>query len=72
MKHPNKKIEAIRKEYAWALMSRKRIAAKSCFYMWIDEFQHITKIPMTENEILTAVANLRRNGKTKKVNLADL
>ena len=26
MKHPNKKIEAIRKEYAWALMSRKRIA----------------------------------------------
>ena len=26
MKHPNKKIEAIRKEYAWALISRKRIA----------------------------------------------
>lgn len=26
MKHPNKKVEAIRKEYAWALMSRKRIA----------------------------------------------
>lgn len=27
MKHPNKKYEAIRKEYAWALMVRKRIAA---------------------------------------------
>jgi hypothetical protein len=35
MKHPNKKYEKIRKEYAWALMSRKRMAVKSCFDWWL-------------------------------------
>ena len=58
MKHPNRKVEAIRKEYAWALISRKRMAAKSCFYYWIDEYQHIEQIPLTEVELKKALVNI--------------
>lgn len=72
MKHPNKKIEAIRKEYAWALMSRKRMAVKSCFYYWLDENANIEQIPMTEDELLNAVANIRRGGKTVRIGINDL
>lgn len=72
MKHPNKKVEAIRKEYAWALMSRKRMAAKSCFYYWLDENNNVEKIDLTEDELLTAMINIRRGGKTVSVELADL
>ena len=36
MKHPNKKVEAIRKEYAWALMSRKKVKARLVEYYLVE------------------------------------
>lgn len=72
MKHPNKKIEAIRKEYAWALMVRKRHAKNSCFYFWLDEYNRAEKVDLTEDELLNAIANIRRGGKTVSVELSDL
>jgi hypothetical protein len=62
MKHPNKKVEAIRKEYAWALMSRKRKAVKSAFYYWVGDTNQIEKINMTQNDLLTAIASIRQSG----------
>lgn len=71
MKHPNKKVEAIRKEYAWALMSRKRMAVKSCFDWWLTD-NYLEPIDMNEDNLLNALANIRRGGKTIKVELKDL
>lgn len=72
MKHPNRKVEAIRKEYAWALIVRKRNSVKSCFYYWVDEFSDVEPIDMTEDNLLNALANIRRGGKTIPVELVDL
>ena len=36
MKHPNKKVEAIRKEYAWALISRKKVKARLVQYYVLE------------------------------------
>ena len=71
MKHPNKKVEAIRKEYAWALMVHKRMNVKSCFDWWLAD-NYLEPIDMNENNLLVAVSNIRRGGKTIKVELADL
>ena len=73
MKHPNRKVEAIRKEYAWALMSRKRMAVKSCFNWWlVDEYAKCEPVNMTEDELLKALAELRHGGKTVRVELENL
>lgn len=72
MKHPNKKYEAIRKEYAWALMVRKRHAENSCFNFWLDKNDRVEKVNLTEDELLNAIANIRRGSKTVSVELSDL
>jgi hypothetical protein len=53
MKHPNKKIEAIRKEYAWALMSRKKTKARLVEYYLaeLDRRRNGKTIPMELNEL---------------------
>ncbi len=73
MKHPNKKVEAIRKEYAWALMARKRHLANSCFNFWLDNYTSpagFTKL--TENGLINALVEARRGGKTVEVELTNL
>jgi len=73
MKHPNKKVEAIRKEYAWALKLRKRHLANSCFNFWLDNYsQPAGFMKLTENSLTKALVDIRRGGKTIKVELADL
>lgn len=71
MKHPNRKVEAIRKEYAWALISLKRNGVQSCFDNWLDD-ERIEYVAMTEDGLLTALANIRRGGKTIRVELSEL
>lgn len=72
MKHPNKKYEAIRKEYAWALMVIKRHAENSCFNFWLDKHNRVEKVDLTEDLLLNAIANIRRGSKTVSVELSDL
>ena len=73
MKHPNKKYEAIRKEYAWALKLRKRHLANSCFNFWLNNYSKPAGfIKLTEDSLLNALADLRRGSKTISVELADL
>lgn len=72
MKHPNKKYEAIRKEYAWALMVRKRHAENSCFNFWLDKNDRVEKVDLTEDKLLNSIANIRRGSKIVSVELNDL
>lgn len=73
MKHPNKKIEAIRKEYAWALMSRKRHLANSCFKFWLENYTSPAGFTeLTKNGLINALVEARRGGKTIPVELNEL
>ena len=65
MKHPNKKVENLNR-------ARVKNKVKSCFYYWIDEYNHIEKIDLTEDDLLNAIANIRKNGKTVSVDLNQL
>lgn len=60
MKHPNKKIEAIRKEYAWALMVRKRHLANSCFNFWLDGKTKPTQ-PLSFGALSKAIEDMSLN-----------
>jgi hypothetical protein len=74
MKHPNKKVEAIRREFAWALMVHKRLGAtKSCFDFWLTNPVSVKQtVKLTEQSLLEALVDIRRGGKTVKVELTDL
>ena len=65
MKHSNKIIENKRKQ-------RAKDNIKSCFYYWIDKHNRVKKVDLTEDELLNAIANIRRGSKTVSVELADL
>ena len=57
MKHPNKKVELIRKEYAWALIVRKRNNVKSCFDWWhLDNY--LEPIPLNVQSLTQALSKL--------------
>jgi hypothetical protein len=59
MKHPNKKVEAIRREFAWALKLRKRHLATSCFNFWLDNYsQPAGFIPLTKESLTQALIKL--------------
>ena len=57
MKHPNKKIESIKKEYAWALMIRKRMSVKSCFDWWLLD-NYLEPIPLNAGALVEALAKI--------------
>ena len=59
MKHPNKIVEKIRKEYAQALIVLKRNHNASCFDWWLA--QPVTfkqSKPLTEKDLIEAVKTL--------------
>lgn len=59
MKHPSRKVEALRKEYAWALKLRKRHLANSCFNFWLDNYsQPAGFISLTKESLTQALAKL--------------
>lgn len=64
MKHPNKKIENWNK-------FKVRFHKASCFHYWLGE-DFCKKVNLTENGLLSALAEIRRGGKTISVELADL
>lgn len=60
MKHPNRKIEAIRKEYAQALMIHKRMQVKSCFDWWldVDYLKPVTVKQFSKDTLIEALKNI--------------
>ena len=60
MKHPNKKVEAIRKEYAWALMAHKRMQVKSCFEWWLSEdyLKPVSVKQFSKDTLIEALKNI--------------
>jgi hypothetical protein len=57
MKHPNKKSELIRKEYAWALIVRKRNKIKSCFDLWLLD-NYLEPIPLNVQSLTQTLSKL--------------
>lgn len=74
MKHPNKKVEAIRKELAWALTVHKRLGSTvSCFDFWLTKPVSVKQtVKLTEDSLIEALASIRRGGKTVSVELDNL
>lgn len=65
MKHPNKKLEK-----RFYLLSKDRLL--SCFNNWVHWSTRKGNIPMTEANLLAALVELRRGGKTIPVDIETL